>query len=205
MHVHFAAFAASGRSRSRPSRPLRKIRSLVDPLGPFLRTTRPKKVRPRPYGWLAPTPPAPTGNRCLSRSRDKLSPQSSRAQLAFPPACPRVRWRSKSSTVRGPRRIHHPRSPRCPPPPVPDLRGPRFARRATRDPDRLVRRVVRDRRRPVGGVISILICACIPFGWSCFCPCDRMTVYKAPNGTLYNEQGAVTSKPCFANGCANSV
>ena len=30
-------------------------------------------------------------------------------------------------------------------------------------------------------------------------------IYKAPDGTLYNEHGAVASKPCFANGCANSV
>jgi hypothetical protein len=26
----------------------------------------------------------------------------------------------------------------------------------------------------------------------CFCPLDKMTVYRAPDGTLYNMQGAVT-------------
>ena len=39
-------------------------------------------------------------------------------------------------------------------------------------------------------IIGLLLCPCV-----CGCPCDKMTVYRAPDGTLYNMQGAAT-KPC---------
>ena len=61
---------------------------------------------------------------------------------------------------------------------------------------------------PGGEMVEVDYCGsttwCIAIGISmlippvvclCFCPCDRMTVYRAPDGTLYNLFGAVT-KPC---------
>ena len=40
---------------------------------------------------------------------------------------------------------------------------------------------------PATWIIGLLLCPCV-----CFCPLDQMTVYRAPDGTLYNMQGAVT-------------
>jgi hypothetical protein len=48
-------------------------------------------------------------------------------------------------------------------------------------------------------IASVLSCIGAP--WCvCLCPCDRITVYRAPDGTLYNLFGAVT-KPCCVGGC----
>ena len=41
-------------------------------------------------------------------------------------------------------------------------------------------------------IIGILLCPCV-----CGCPCDKMTVYRAPDGTLYNMQGAATKPACM--------
>lgn len=52
---------------------------------------------------------------------------------------------------------------------------------------------------PTTWMIAIGLSMFIPCGCVCFCPCDRMTVYRGPDGTFYNMFGAVT-KPCCVRG-----
>ena len=47
------------------------------------------------------------------------------------------------------------------------------------------------------GCVSLLVGLCFPVPCVCLCPCDKMAVYRAPDGTLYNMQGAATKPACM--------
>ena len=57
---------------------------------------------------------------------------------------------------------------------------------------------------PGGNNVNIKYCGCVTcllfmlgVPCVCFCPCDQMTLYKAPDGQLYDMTGAKASTPPF--------
>lgn len=57
---------------------------------------------------------------------------------------------------------------------------------------------------PGGAMIEVAYCGVttwiiglLLFPYVCCCPCDKMTVYRAPDGTLYNMKGEATNPPCM--------